>query len=119
MPRRARAAQFAPFAALTGYDDSIKEAARPVDAKPELTEEEKLLLDKKLQALLPHLEGRPEVSVSWFQPDRRKDGGECISRKLHLKKIDSYKKLLVFEELSIPLERLLRLEYRLLQDRDL
>ena len=110
MPRSARAAQFAPFAALTGYDDSIKEAARAVDAKPELTEEEKLLLDKKLQALLPHLGSRPAVNVTFFKPDKLKDGGECVSATLHLKKIDPHERVLIFEEGAMPIERLLWLE---------
>ena len=72
-----RAAQFSPFAALTGYGDAVREKARLTEQKPDLSEEERAELDYKLQmACGPDSEGeRPEVRITYFVPDRKKAGG--------------------------------------------
>lgn len=74
-----RAAQFSPFAALTGYDDEIDEAARLTDRREEMTEDELNGLNQAFQKLLERASARPLVSVTYFQPDERKDGGEYVS----------------------------------------
>ena len=75
MPMIDRAAQFKPFAALTGYDAAIAETARLTDAKRELTEEQKEAIGKQLRALRDRLKTDPQVSVTYFVPDSRKAGG--------------------------------------------
>jgi hypothetical protein len=75
MPMLDRAAQFKPFAALTGYDAAIAETARLTDAKRELTEEQKEAIGKQLLALQARLKTDPQVSVTCFVPDSRKAGG--------------------------------------------
>lgn len=76
MPAADRAAQFAPFAALTGYGEVIKETARRTDAAPELTEDERERLDQKLHSLLNMPGGPPELLITYFVPDEKKAGGE-------------------------------------------
>ena len=75
MPMMNRAAQFSPFAALTGYDDAVRETARLTDEKIELDEYEKEELDRKIQWLGSHLDEHIPVSITYFQPDDRKAGG--------------------------------------------
>ena len=74
MPVSERAAQFSPFAALTGHQKAIKEAARLTDEKIELDENSKTILDQKLQNLLEYSVDPPEATVTYFQKDSKKDG---------------------------------------------
>ena len=98
-----RAAQFSPFAALTGYEDAVKETARLTDARAELTEEEKSALDAKLRLLAGPAGG--EVSLTCFQPDGRKDGGAYVTITGRVKRVDAYAGLLVMQSgEKIPLE---------------
>lgn len=83
-----RAAQFAPFAALTGYDEAVAETARLTDCRRELDDSEKERLNGMLLALAERVEARPEVEVTWFAPDARKDGGAYVTSTGRLKKID-------------------------------
>ncbi|MCI8329313.1 MAG: hypothetical protein HFG02_06810 [Oscillibacter sp.] len=80
-----RAAQFSPFAALTGYEAAVKETARLTDSKAELTEEEKVVLDAKLQLLVPGM----EASFVYFQQDNKKEGGTYLTAAGMVKRIDS------------------------------
>lgn len=84
-----RAAQFSPFAALTGYEDAIEETGRRTDSRVYLDEQEMLALDRKQQLLLQNLASRPEVSITYFQPDSRKEGGSYVTAWGMLKKIDA------------------------------
>ena len=70
-----RAAQFSPFAALTGYDAAIVETARLTAQRVELDEYERQALNKKLQFISEHLNEHPKVSITCFVPDARKEGG--------------------------------------------
>ena len=76
MPMSARAAQFAPFAALTGYGEAIDETGRPTERRIELDEQEKAALNSQLNELVSKLPERPEVTVTYFVPDAKKSGGE-------------------------------------------
>lgn len=96
-----RAAQFAPFAALTGYDDAIKEARRLTDSKPELDENRLEELDQKLADLMTRIEEHPKVTITYFEPDDNKDGGEYIAYDGRLSKIDYAGKALIFEDNKI------------------
>ena len=91
-----RAAQFSPFAALTGYDAAMKETARLTDARAELTEEEKSALDAKLRLLAGPANG--EVSLTCFQPDGRKEGGAYFTITSAVKKIDGFAREIVLAD---------------------
>ena len=90
MTLEARAAQFAPFAALTGYDGQVKETARLTDKRIELDEEVKLILDMKIQVIQEMLSNRPKVEITYFIPDTKKDGGKYETIVNNVKKIDNY-----------------------------
>lgn len=85
MPMAARAAQFSPFAALTGYEDAVYETARLTSSRAELTEEEKSILDAKLQRLLPGT----KAAFTFFRSDGKKEGGAYLTVSGIVKRIDS------------------------------
>lgn len=93
-----RAAQFSPFAALTGYDDAIEETARLTDERVELDEAERMILDEKLKIIKESLSSQPEVTITYFQPDIKKNGGAYISISGIVKKIDYYKRLVLMQD---------------------
>lgn len=88
MSREARAAQFAPFAALTGYDRAIKETARLTDEKIEIDEGLKTILNNKLQIIIQNIKYNPEIAFTYFIKDNQKEGGQYITTKGNVKKID-------------------------------
>lgn len=98
MPMRDRAAQFSPFAALTGYGDAVEEAARLTDEKIELSEEQAALLDDKQQILADALaeHEQPEIAVTYFLKDAKKAGGRYVTATGKLKRIDEGERVLVF-----------------------
>ena len=95
MPMIDRAAQFQPFRALSGYEDAVQETARLTDEKIELTEDEKALLDAWLQRLADEIGGQPKVTLTYFQPDKRKAGGAYVTVTGQLKKIDDLEGALI------------------------
>ncbi len=98
MPIGDRAAQFAPFAALTGYGDAVKETARRTEEKLELDADTLAELDEKLGEIVRRLPERPKARITYFRPDRKKAGGEYVTGEFVIKKIDTYAKNLVTEE---------------------
>ena len=98
MPMSDRAAQFSPFAALTGYEDAIDETARLTDARVELGESAVEELERKLIDLAARISERPEISVTYFVPDARKEGGAYVTRTGTLKRIDELGRELVFAD---------------------
>lgn len=105
MPISERAAIFSPFAALTGHGDAIRETARLTEQKIELDEDTKAELDRRQAVLLEHIAEQPEVTVTWFQPDERKDGGAYITITGRLKKIDQVERaLFLLDGSKIPLD---------------
>lgn len=91
MSLRDRAAQFSPFAALTGYDDAIIETARLTDQRIELSDSDKALLDQKLHILMDHISERPFIEISYFLPDQKKKGGKYTTISGNIKRVDEYK----------------------------
>ncbi|MFQ6804640.1 MAG: hypothetical protein ACLRT5_07110 [Lachnospiraceae bacterium] len=98
MSMQDRAAQFSPFAALTGYGDAIKEASRLVDEKILLDEEALEKLDLKFQVLSKHLAERPEVLFTYFIPDEFKNGGVYVDTAGIVKKIDPFRRLITLDD---------------------
>lgn len=93
-----RAAQFSPFAALTGYDAAIAETARFTDHRIELSDDRIEAIDAVLCVVGEHIDSRPEVTVCFFEPDRRKDGGAYRMVTGNVKKIDGIEKKLLFTD---------------------
>ena len=87
-----RSAQFAPFAALTGYEGQVKETARFTDKRIELDEEMKCILDRKIHTIQEMILTKPKVEVTYFVYDKRKDGGKYITIIDNVIKIDNYNK---------------------------
>ena len=106
MPMSDRAAQFSPFAALTGYGDAIDETARLTDRRIELSEEESAELDYK-QQYLSTLDS-PMVTVTYFVPDSRKSGGAYVTHTGVLKRVDEVESMVVFKDgLRVPLDEVM------------
>ena len=98
MPLRDRAAQFAPFAALTGYEAVVGETARLTDQKRELDAQETEELNRQLAAVIEHLSERPEVTVEYFVPDERKAGGAYVTVTGRVRHVSLPEKILVLED---------------------
>ena len=112
MPLSDRAAQFAPFAALTGYDSAIKETGRLTDERIELDEEALTALDRKYQLLMDTLDDAPEVTIIYFQPDERKAGGQYVSATGTVKKVDTFgRRILLQDGTRIPLDSVYDLRF--------
>ena len=106
-----RAAQFSPFAALTGYDAAIAETARLTDQRVELDEYERQALNEKLQFISEHLNEHPKVRITCFVPDARKDGGEYVTLTGKVKKIDDYEhRIVLMDGTGILMEDVIRIE---------
>lgn len=106
MPMSDRAAQFSPFAALTGYGDAIDETARLTDARIELSEEERAELDYKQQHFAAL--DAPTVAVTYFVPDERKEGGAYVTHTGVLKRVDEIERMVVFKDgLRVPLDEVM------------
>ena len=98
MPMKNRAAQFAPFAALSGYGEAIREVTRITETKRELGESDREELDRKLACLQDHLAEDPEITVTYFLQDSQKEGGKYVDAFGRIRKIDLYHDLLVMED---------------------
>lgn len=111
MPISERAAQFSPFAALTGYDAAVKETARLTDRKGELDEDAKTALDLKLRTLADGGELCPKVSITYFQADKKKAGGAYVTAVSPVKKIDNIKRVVVLTDgTQVPIEDIFEIE---------
>jgi len=111
MTRYDRAAQFSPFAALTGHEDAVKETARLTEIKSELDECEKERLNAKIMLLVERAKERPAVCVTYFKEDGKKEGGAYIKYLGVFLGFDDYERRLVFEDrFSLYIEDLRELE---------
>lgn len=112
MPMEDRAAQFSPFAALTGYDAAIKETARQTQERMDLDEYEKEALNEQLQLLAGQIPYSPSVRITYFQPDARKEGGAYVTHEGTVKKIAAYKRMLIMaDRVSIPLDEIMEITF--------
>lgn len=106
-----RAAQFSPFAALTGYDAAIKETGRLADEKIEMDEEALNILNMKFQLLVDSLADEPEITFTYFKPDERKAGGAYIDATGKVKKVDDFERLIVMQNgTKMPMDDILNIE---------
>ena len=93
-----RAAQFAPFSALTGYGDAIAETARQTNSKIEMMEDDRQLMDRKLSILTTCLEEEPSITITYFQPDGRKDGGQYLTLTGIVKAIRTNERIIMMKD---------------------
>ncbi len=105
MPREKRAAQFAPFAALAGYEDSTREEARRTEEKAELSEDMKDMLDARLALIGYHIKEQPNIAVTYFLPDDKKAGGRYVTVSGSVKMLDSTEHAIIMaDKTKIPIE---------------
>ena len=106
-----RAAQFSPFAALTGYDDAVEETARLTDTRLELSEDMKTILNEKMQMIVDNLDSEPIVTITYFVPDKKKSGGAYVDVTGVVKEIDEYERCIVMtDKKKIPIEQIRAIE---------
>lgn len=98
MSRMNRAIQFAPFAALTGYDSAVSETARLTDKRHELTEDERIMLSEKLRILSENQQDTPSVQITYFLPDSRKNGGSYEEITGAVRRIDEGEMKVIFTD---------------------
>ena len=105
MSRYDRAAQFSPFAALTGHEAAVQEAARVTEGRAELDEGERL--NEILYTLLEKYQGHPDISVTYFCPDARKSGGRYVTETGRIQKLDTFRRTILLDNQSeIPMDQI-------------
>jgi hypothetical protein len=117
MPMINRAAQFAPFSALSGHDEAINETARWTDFHCELDDSANNILNKKLGYALAHLDENPVITITFFQPDKRKNGGYYIPITGVIKKLDEYEQCIIMSDgIKIPISTISSISGNLFDD---
>lgn len=117
MPLLDRAAQFSPFAALTGHHEAIKETARLTEEWIELDESRKEMLDERLQVIRENLINRPEIIFTYYKADEKKSGGAYLTVKGTVKKINEYEHQILLEDGTVlVVENLFSIEGELFRD---
>ena len=120
MPMSERAAQFSPFAALTGYGDVIQEAGRFVGEKTLLDEETLKLLDLKFQMLADHMDEKPVVTFTVFVPDEAKAGGAYTDIVGVIKKVDTFQRMITLDNgMQIPMDNIIHMESEIFRQKEL
>lgn len=110
MSMEMRAAQFAPFAALTGYEDAVKETGRLTSERIELDEEQKVILDEKLKIINDKINQHPRISLTYFIPDMKKEGGRYETVAKEIKKIDEFKhSIIMIDGEEIPINEIIEI----------
>lgn len=111
-----RAAQFAPFAALRGYEDEISETARQTDKKLELDNDTAALLNERLHIIIESIKSEPEISLTYFIPDDKKEGGKYVSSTGKVRRVDEIQRFIQFkDETKISIDNLLRIEGKIFE----
>ena len=106
-----RAAQFAPFAALTGYKEEIIETGRKVDKKIILNDDEKSFVNQELLKIQENINVKPEILITYFVKDKLKDGGKYLTLKNYIKRIDlDNKKIIMIDNFKIDFDNILKIE---------
>ncbi len=111
MPMMNRAASFSPFAALTGYDDKIKETARLTSERIDIDDGTKEVLNEKLRIAVEKADEQPEVTIVYFLPDKKKSGGAYVTITAIIKRVDEYERFVVLTDKStIPIDDIYDIE---------
>ncbi|MDO5537086.1 MAG: hypothetical protein Q4F72_06125 [Desulfovibrionaceae bacterium] len=115
MPMTTRAAQFAPFAALAGHEEAVRETARVTEERRDPSEEELEVLNERHRRLTEHLlaspEDRPVIRLTWFEPDRVKEGGAYVTRTLAVEKVDENARVIRLEDgVTVPMDEVFAME---------
>ena len=111
MPTLNRAAQFTPFAALIGYEDAIEETGRITTERKEIDEYLMAEINDKLNFLMSDVNTTKAVEITCFVPDLRKEGGEYVSKKGVVTKVDNNRKIVVIDDELIDIENIIRIEF--------
>lgn len=110
MSMQARAAQFAPFAALSSYGEAIKETARLTDEQIFIDDNLKEMLNDKLQYLLAKIKYRPQATFTYYIKDKNKNGGKYKTIKEKIKKIDLYNQyIILIDDTKIPINNIINI----------
>ncbi|MBR1743073.1 MAG: hypothetical protein IJ733_14635 [Lachnospiraceae bacterium] len=110
MPLLKRAAQFAPFAALSGYEEAIAEAARLTAKKPELSEDARSILDYRLLEITEQFPAAPAVKITYYVPDKKKEGGTLSTLFGKIKQLDKvHRKIRMENQIEIPIDDILEI----------
>lgn len=111
MSQRDRAAQFAPFAALCGHMEAIEETQRITEKEKRLDEDQKIVLDEKLQAIMTNIDQHPMINVTYFKPDEKKKGGVYTTVVKRIRKVDACLRVIEFEDRShVAMEQIIDLQ---------
>ncbi|HCB93425.1 MAG TPA: hypothetical protein DEP57_06415 [Selenomonas sp.] len=108
MPMEKRAAQFSPFAAVSGHDEAIHETSRFTEEQLELSDDEIAIIDRNLQWLREYIKEQPEVTVTYFQPDEKKNGGAYVTVTGSAKNVE--KVLILQDGTSIPITNIIDIQ---------
>lgn len=112
MSMMSRAAQFAPFAALSGHNDAINETARLTSNKIELSTEESALLSRRLSIAISRINEQRPITFTYFVHDLKKSGGKYVVKTAPIKKVDEYERLIVLTDgTAIPFDDLLMISF--------
>lgn len=108
MSIESRSAQFAPFSALTGYSEAIKEETRLTSKRIEIDDEDKININNKLQIIIENIKSNPLVTITYFVYDNKKDGGEYITVTNNIKKINTIEKYIILKDKTkIPIDEII------------
>lgn len=117
MSLKQRSAQFAPFAALTGYKGQVKETARLTNKKIEINEELKEILDLKIQLIQEKIKEQPDVTITYFIPDDKKQGGKYKTVTNSVKKIDTYKnEIILIDGTTIAIDEIIDISSEIIKN---
>ncbi len=105
-----RAAQFSPFAALTGFEAAIREAGRLTYGKIELNEDEKAMIERRLRDIQERGSSQPRITITYYRPDQRKAGGAYVTIAGTVRKVDGYRHIVAMADgRMIPFEDIRRI----------
>ncbi len=111
-----RAAQFSPFAALTGHGDAVRETERLTDPFVELDEDRKEQLNRRLRLIREHPDQNPECEITYFRPDEKKEGGAYVTLRGRIEKIDEYRRQILFTDGQVlPIDQIFSIRGELFQ----
>ena len=112
-----RAAQFSPFAALTGYEAAVQEAGRLTDSKLDISEDIKTFLNEKMQMIVDNIDSEPVISITHFVPDKKKAGGAYVTTTGIVKEISEYEHAIILtDRTTIPIEQIIEIDGELFRN---